>query len=329
MLRAIREIQPVYIVAENVYGFINWNGGMVFNEVQADLEAEGYEVQPVILPACAKNAPHRRDRIWFVAYNDSFRQQRYKELKKGFKHTGRRKALGELDAHVSFGDVADSNSERLQGNVCGKFGSIQDQAEPPQGSSAYRATSKDGGIWAIESSVGRVANGIPKKLDKNIDYDTIKKELLELWGGNDSTNMGKWRERFNFQEQEILQLSVLRIMDRKEVQSKEDEWKENCSKKVQINRMRELWIEKIITEASQRWKYEQQRKEEYCDSMPEMPQRGTHENRHMGNIWDEEPNIPRVASGVGNRVNRLKGLGNAIVPQIAYEIFKAINNINQ
>jgi DNA (cytosine-5)-methyltransferase 1 len=42
---------------------------LVFNEVQADLEAEGYEVFPYVLPACAVNAPHRRDRIWFVAFN--------------------------------------------------------------------------------------------------------------------------------------------------------------------------------------------------------------------------------------------------------------------
>lgn len=63
MLRAIREIQPRWVVGENVFGITNWNGGMVFDEVQADLEAEGYEVQPFILPACAVNAPHRRDRV--------------------------------------------------------------------------------------------------------------------------------------------------------------------------------------------------------------------------------------------------------------------------
>jgi DNA (cytosine-5)-methyltransferase 1 len=67
MLRAIREIQPMYVVGENVRGLTNWNGGMVFDEVQADLEAQGYEVLPFLLPACAVNAPHRRDRIWFVA----------------------------------------------------------------------------------------------------------------------------------------------------------------------------------------------------------------------------------------------------------------------
>lgn len=67
MLRAIREIQPMYVVGENVRGLTNWNGGMVFDEVQADLENQGYEVLPFLLPACAVNAPHRRDRIWFVA----------------------------------------------------------------------------------------------------------------------------------------------------------------------------------------------------------------------------------------------------------------------
>ena len=69
MLRAIREIAPRWVVGENVLGLVNWNGGLVFDEVQADLEAEGYEVQPFVLPACAVNAPHRRDRVWFVAKN--------------------------------------------------------------------------------------------------------------------------------------------------------------------------------------------------------------------------------------------------------------------
>ena len=71
MLRAIKEIQPSWIVGENVFGLINWSGGLVFHEVQADLEAEGYEVFPYVLPAAAINAPHRRDRVWFVAHSKS------------------------------------------------------------------------------------------------------------------------------------------------------------------------------------------------------------------------------------------------------------------
>lgn len=67
MLRAIREIEPRWVVGENVFGIVNWSDGMVFEQVQSDLEDAGYEVQPYIIPACAVDAPHRRDRVWFVA----------------------------------------------------------------------------------------------------------------------------------------------------------------------------------------------------------------------------------------------------------------------
>lgn len=70
MLRAIREIEPRFVVGENVRGLVNWNGGLVFDEVQTDLENAGYEVIPFILPACAVGAPHRRDRVWFVAHRN-------------------------------------------------------------------------------------------------------------------------------------------------------------------------------------------------------------------------------------------------------------------
>ncbi len=74
MLRAIREIQPSWIVGENVSGLINWSGGLVFEEVQTDLENEGYEVWANVLPAASVNAPHKRDRVWFVAYSDHNRK---------------------------------------------------------------------------------------------------------------------------------------------------------------------------------------------------------------------------------------------------------------
>lgn len=67
MCRVIREIKPDWIVGENVLGLINWSNGLVFDEVQTDLEAQGYEVQAFVLPACAADAPHRRDRVWIVA----------------------------------------------------------------------------------------------------------------------------------------------------------------------------------------------------------------------------------------------------------------------
>jgi len=69
MLRAIKEIKPKFVIAENVFGITNIDGGLVFEQVCVDLENEGYEVQPFIIPAAAKNAPHRRDRCWFIASN--------------------------------------------------------------------------------------------------------------------------------------------------------------------------------------------------------------------------------------------------------------------
>ena len=70
MLRAIREIAPRYVVGENVRGLTTWSGGMVFEEVCSDLENLGYSVAPFIISASATNAPHQRERIWFIAYRD-------------------------------------------------------------------------------------------------------------------------------------------------------------------------------------------------------------------------------------------------------------------
>ena len=79
MLRAIREVSPRFVVGENVRGLTNWNGGLVFDEVCAELESIGYQVAPVIIPASGVGAPHKRERIWFVAYNDSKRQPGYEQ----------------------------------------------------------------------------------------------------------------------------------------------------------------------------------------------------------------------------------------------------------
>jgi DNA (cytosine-5)-methyltransferase 1 len=71
MLRAIQEIKPKFVIAENVFGITNIDGGLVFEQVCLDLETEGYEVQPFIIPAAAKNAPHRRDRCWFIGVRNA------------------------------------------------------------------------------------------------------------------------------------------------------------------------------------------------------------------------------------------------------------------
>ena len=131
MLRAIREIKPTYVVGENVRGIINWSGGLVFDEVQTDLEAQGYEVQPFLLPACAVNAPHRRDRIWFIANSSresngneisgvvtdscSNGRDRHKEFQKGRDSKQNRIPFYESNSLLERGTSTDSNITGLQG----------------------------------------------------------------------------------------------------------------------------------------------------------------------------------------------------------------------
>lgn len=69
MLRVIREVRPRWVVGENVHGLVSWDGGLVLDTVCADLENEGYEILPIVLPAASVNAPHKRNRIFFIAKN--------------------------------------------------------------------------------------------------------------------------------------------------------------------------------------------------------------------------------------------------------------------
>ena len=97
MFRVIQNVKPDWVIAENVRGLVTWNDGMVLEQVCVDLESEGYEVQPFIIPACAVNAPHRRDRIWIIA---NCANSRTKGLQK---------------QEISPDDPTNTSSERLRG----------------------------------------------------------------------------------------------------------------------------------------------------------------------------------------------------------------------
>jgi len=121
MLRVIQEVQPRWIVGENVRGLVNWNGGMVFDEVQFNLETIGYEVQSFILPACSKNAPHRRNRLWIVAHTNGAN----KGNDVGTNERTSRKIRGENAGNVSFefssvGNASNSDGVGQSGKEHGK-----------------------------------------------------------------------------------------------------------------------------------------------------------------------------------------------------------------
>jgi len=74
--RIVREIKPAWCIFENVYGLLTLDEGLAFENLLLELESIGYETQAFIIPACAVNAPHRRDRVWIVANNYRQRLQR-------------------------------------------------------------------------------------------------------------------------------------------------------------------------------------------------------------------------------------------------------------
>jgi DNA (cytosine-5)-methyltransferase 1 len=113
MLRAIREIKPRYVVGENVRGIASWSDGLVFEEVFSDLEGEGYEVQAFLLPAVGINAPHKRDRFYFVAKDTSSdgRIQRESEQEgAAIREFGNASTGSSNRVHLQEGDSTDSSN---------------------------------------------------------------------------------------------------------------------------------------------------------------------------------------------------------------------------
>jgi DNA (cytosine-5)-methyltransferase 1 len=140
MLRVIQEVAPTYIVGENVRGIVNWNGGMVFDEVQADLEDAGYEVIPFIIPACAVNAPHRRDRVWFVAHstsgNDRGRPGEFSQQNEQQEKERPKKRIPKLVCSSEAHDASNTNNQGLEGSANGR--GVRKRGQKPNEQSSRR-----------------------------------------------------------------------------------------------------------------------------------------------------------------------------------------------
>jgi DNA (cytosine-5)-methyltransferase 1 len=173
MLRVIQEIKPRWIVGENVRGLINWNGGMVFDEVQTDLENSGYEVQPFILPACSKNAPHRRDRIWFVAYSNGSGKGNNGGSNKGEAKEIRGKEKGNVSAKLcSIGNATNSDSKRQ---------SSKEYREKESRRVAKESISANWQNFPTQSPICGGNDGISTELD-GITFPKWRNESIKAYG---------------------------------------------------------------------------------------------------------------------------------------------------
>ena len=181
MLRTIREIQPRYVVGENVVGLISWDGGLVFHEVQTDLESEGYEVWPFILPACAVNAPHRRDRVWFIAKNTKRNGCVQRKLEQEGTEVWKQRDIGtgsDDGIYLQKGITANSSCQGLQGskNVRGIGGSRQIQNEQ-----LGRLLQPNWEDFPTQSPICSGDDGISNQLD-GITFPKWRAESVKAYG---------------------------------------------------------------------------------------------------------------------------------------------------
>lgn len=248
MLRTIQEVKPRWVVGENVRGLVNWNDGLVFHEVQSDLEAQGYEVQPFLIPAAGVNAPHQRYRIWFVAYsNDKGRCSEFN-------------------------------------NVSKENGEISERNESTQFSNPNQSITTDSN------------NEIKFRQRINIrEWENEKQEFQnrnDLWNNIISTcEKSNASNSFGFRLEHGTKGGQIRG---KEINEQEKRDKPSLSIKTNGNGHKPNWI-----------------------NFPTQPP-----------ICGGDDGLPRELDGITFskwRNESIKAYGNAIVPQVAYQIFKAIN----
>ena len=145
ILSIIQAKRPAWCVFENVYGHVS----MGLDEVLSDLEREAYATRPFIVPACAADAPHRRDRVWIIAYANSKNEPNVS------RHAEEGKWL-----------VADTASKRQQGSRLHGRSQHQAQNKDGQADRADNGSQRNAQFWLPEPAVGRVANGIPRRVDR-------------------------------------------------------------------------------------------------------------------------------------------------------------------
>ncbi len=193
MFRAIQEVQPRWVVAENVPGLINWNEGVVFKQVCTDLENEGYEVQPFLLPAAGVNAPHKRERIWFIAHRSDTRLENLqfgrkdgiRGLEDATDTTSKRGVQGEQNKQPKFINN-NGGKKRITAHSDTERRKLYDksQAERTQSSDELLRCERAIPNWdnfPTQSPVCSRDDGLPSELD-GITFPKWRRESIKAYG---------------------------------------------------------------------------------------------------------------------------------------------------
>jgi DNA (cytosine-5)-methyltransferase 1 len=187
MLNGIRTIKPRYVVGENVLGLSTWNDGLVLEEVCVDLENEGYEVQPIVIPAAGVGAPHKRDRIFIVgskaAITNTNNAREYASERNNLENweEGSEKwedAQYEFSGHGNQGVVTNSNNKGLQRSE--KFRSVGEIWER-QNKLPTRFLRTNWEEFPTQSPICTGDDGFPSELD-GITVSKWKKQTIMAAG---------------------------------------------------------------------------------------------------------------------------------------------------
>ena len=136
MLRIITQTRPTWVIAENVYGHVS----LGLDKVLFDMESAGYSGRPIVIPACATGKPHRRDRVYVVAYSAS----------NGCNESTTSSCHDAANEHGKKRANKNCNNER-----CSRLRSGMDR--------------NSGANWrgGIEPPALRVDDGLPNRMDRN------------------------------------------------------------------------------------------------------------------------------------------------------------------
>lgn len=159
MLRIISEVRPTWIIGENVAGIIN----MGLDQVLSDLENKSYSCQTFIIPACAQNAPHRRDRVWIIGNSGGLKSGRISNIKRkktlptwcSNKNASNPNGLNGNNAGYDSGEV----SQLKKAEVCG----LQTGTNQPQ---RLRNGRWDEPWMDVATRICGIHDGLPRRMDK-------------------------------------------------------------------------------------------------------------------------------------------------------------------
>lgn len=210
-LEVVRRGSYQWLLFENPTGILSLNDGLEFESICAALEDQNYEVQPVIIPACAVGAPHRRDRVWIVAHSKHVRWVA-NEVAEGAgarvdpsqRPERTEQFTGSGSSESGTEDLAYTTVEGLQDRGGSSLGQPTEIAQSKRCSSGYRRLPHAIGpavrnYWSTEPNVGRVANGVPARVDRirclgnaivpQVAYQLIKR-IVEAERGRDGLATG-------------------------------------------------------------------------------------------------------------------------------------------